>query len=507
MFASDLKSMDQLQGLVIAGANMILTRCNTGLKPGCVVRYLTLDHLGFVLEHHEDVEHIAQVVREGGLEMQKLGSVRSPSDKMNVILSCHRVVVDALNREPAVQEMLAGAESFKSEEASDNTPSAAETDASQSQHGPSAKDASSLSTSKSSRKRLSMPRIPMDGVIPRLDPNLAAVHMHAPRIPMDEIYERPSMSIDESATNAEEPTEDKDIKVESKEQNVKVNEHTFDENATNNSSEPRRAVIDIKPSEVPLPDSPMIDTASETYAVPLSLDVSISARKQYSADVLIPLLIFSVVKSNPPMLISNLSDTSDIRLYQEKTPPTPLINLQDGLDQTKALGHKVGQEIVGVAEEGLKVISDVVQDGYSKFLGRFLTSTDNSNSQGNQSRANGQVSASSSLAATAVAASAAAARLSMEDTKTGQTAGLATPAVLTSNVTTLSVNSPAGTESSAAHASKEHLLTFIRNTEGPQIHYMACTNADDLRLSDVKLLLQDYQRIGKMLNEMKKLAS
>ena len=28
---------------------------------------LTLEHLGFVLEHHEDVEHIAQVVREGGV--------------------------------------------------------------------------------------------------------------------------------------------------------------------------------------------------------------------------------------------------------------------------------------------------------------------------------------------------------------------------------------------------------------------------------------------------------
>ncbi|KAG0024828.1 hypothetical protein BGZ82_010339, partial [Podila clonocystis] len=53
----------------------------------------------------------------------------------------------------------------------------------------------------------------------------------------------------------------------------------------------------------------------------------------------------------------------------------------------------------------------------------------------------------------------------------------------------------------------ERVLTFIHNTEGPQIQYMACTNADDLRLGDVKLLLQDYQRIGKMLDEMKKLAS
>lgn len=31
---------------------------------------LTLEHLGFVLEHPEDVEHIAQVVREGGVGKQ-----------------------------------------------------------------------------------------------------------------------------------------------------------------------------------------------------------------------------------------------------------------------------------------------------------------------------------------------------------------------------------------------------------------------------------------------------
>lgn len=140
----------------------------------------------------------------------------------------------------------------------------------------------------------------------------------------------------------------------------------------------------------------------------------------------------------------------------------PLINLQDGLDQTKALGHKVGQEIVGVAEEGLKVISDVVQDGYSKFFGRFLTATDSLNSRDNLNRANKPVSAASSLAATAAADAAAASRLSTEDTRAeGLTAGLVTPAVLTSNVTALPVNSPSGTsvEINAAQIAKVNLLT------------------------------------------------
>lgn len=160
--------------------------------------------------------------------------------------------------------------------------------------------------------------------------------------------------------------------------------------------------------------------------------------------------------------LSTFSDTSDIRLHRGKVPP-PLINLQEGLDQTKALGHKVGQEIVGVAEEGLKVISDVVQDGYSKFFGRFLTSTDSPNSRGSLSHSNRSVSAASSLATTAEVDAAATARLSMEDTRTeGQSAGLVTPAVLTSNVTTLSISSPAGTtsaESSAAHAARVSSIT------------------------------------------------
>ncbi|KAF9386288.1 hypothetical protein CPB97_003857 [Podila verticillata] len=514
---------------------------------------LTLEHLGFVLEHPEDVAHIAQVVHEGGLEMQKLGSVKSPSDKMKVILSCHRVVVDALSREPAVQEMLAGVESSRGEDVSNNFPSAAETDASLSQCVPSAKDGSSLSTTESSSKSLSMPRIPMDGVIPRLDPSQATVHVHSPRIPMDEGYERPSLGIEECAAEVDEPTKDKVVMVEDQKQDVKKEEKTDDIDTT---SEAKSSVVDIKPSEVPLPDSPVIDHVLETPVSSFAL-LSSSTRRQYSADVLIPLLIFSVVKSNPPMLISNLryiqrfkvqdhltgelaycltnmmavvsfletldpqalglsneirvlSDTSDIRLLQGKIPPVPLINLQDGLDQTKALGHKVGQEIVGVAEEGLKVISDVVQDGYSKFFGRFLTATDSLNSRDNLNRANKPVSAASSLAATAAADAAAASRLSTEDTRAeGLTAGLVTPAVLTNNVTALPVNSPSGTsvEINAAQIAKERVLTYIHKTEGPQIQYMACTNADDLRLSDVKLLLQDYQRIGKILAEMKKLAS
>lgn len=164
------------------------------------------------------------------------------------------------------------------------------------------------------------------------------------------------------------------------------------------------------------------------------------------------------------------SDVSDIQITRPNAhlnPPTPLINFQDfqeGLDQTKALGHKVSQEIVGVAEEGLKVISDVVQDGYSKFFNRLLTTADgalsslanhNARTSSPLARNTRTMSAASSLAATVVAeeerkkkaaeeAAAATATATSNEEKRGGLAGLVSSAEVTSNVTVLNVDGTAG---------------------------------------------------------------
>ncbi|KAG9320017.1 hypothetical protein KVV02_004311 [Mortierella alpina] len=550
---------------------------------------LTLEHLGFVLEHHEDVEHIAQVVREGGVEMQKLALVRSPSDKMNVILSSHRVVVDALNREPAVQEMLAEVE--ESKEATPALPSRQEGD-----------------FAKIESKRLSMPKILMDGVIPRADSVASISGSRSPKIPMDEGFERSSMSVNEAVsedttsiemtrdrTNSTTDAKEKAKQVEDAEES-KVKEEVVDvptqdspEQITSGDAakmgveagKEEEAASDINPAEIELPKSPESNTPTMPSIIAPKDDAAVveptesvsgttvpsqappsSSRKQYSADVLLPLLIFSVVKSNPPMLISNLryiqrfkvqdhltgelaycltnmmavvsfletlepqalglssdikvmSDMSDIQVAPGKHIPPPLLkfqDLQEGLDQTKALGHKVSQEIVGVAEEGIKVISDVVQDGYSKFFGRFLTTADGAV----QNRGSRSLSAASSLAATAAAAARAEderMKRMAEESKRG-IPGLVSPAGVTKDVTPLNVDSTptdAGVdkssphESAMEHAAKNRVLDVMRSSQGPQIHFMACTNADDLRMSDVKSLLEDYQRIGKILEEMKRL--
>ncbi|KAG0042296.1 hypothetical protein BGZ83_000618 [Gryganskiella cystojenkinii] len=522
---------------------------------------LTLEHLGFVLEHPEDVVHIAEVVREGGVEMQKLASVKSPTDKMNVILSSHRVVVDALSREPAVQELLA-----ETEEHNKESSGASET----------VSNTTMTDTESKKNKRRSMPKILMDGVIPRANSGVSLPEARSPRIMMDEGFERPFAldKKDEEKDNATVTREEKkDDKKDESVPNAETNEGTVDPASVELPKSPSQdedAAARLVESEAAKEstDKEVADEKSvdEETTTALSAELSsaseepiplASSRKQYSADVLLPLLIFSVVKSNPPMLISNLryiqrfkvqdqlsgelaycltnmmavvsfletldpqtlglsndirvlSDISDIQVNTGKPAPptTPLIAFQEGFDQTRALGHKVSQDIVGVAEEGIKAISDVVQDGYSKFFGRLTNSSPGggmlgrNNNISSNSLSNGKrsMSAASSLAATAAVVNAA-------STSTDPASGMITPALLTKNVSTVSVDSKSGENSSSQDFAEKHRIPeLLRASAGPQIQFMACTNYKDLRISDVKSLLEDYQRIGKLLEEMKRQA-
>ncbi|OAQ24643.1 hypothetical protein K457DRAFT_826186 [Linnemannia elongata AG-77] len=280
---------------------------------------LTLEHLGFVLEHPEDVEHIAQVVREGG--------------------------VDALNREPAVQEMLAEAEQTAetpavttSSETQDSVSAVALSTGPISPSGESkAVEGKPSSPTSTKNKRLSMPKIMMDGDIPRINSPLSPGVRQA-RIPMDEGYERRSQADDDESASqpvlvAETAETTEAAAAISSPDAEQKQDSTKDEAKKDTTTEINPANVELPMSPAPVEESSTLSivvpevveaapasTATKTESTAAAdspLPILPSSRKQYSADVLLPLLIFSVVKSNPPMLISNLRDSRFRIILQE----------------------------------------------------------------------------------------------------------------------------------------------------------------------------------------------
>ena len=82
--ASDDSGHDEALGTRVAALNIL---------------DLVLDHLGVTILHNEK-EHIQQVVKAGGQELQKLQMFRSPREKLAILVSAHKVVVDSLSRKP-----------------------------------------------------------------------------------------------------------------------------------------------------------------------------------------------------------------------------------------------------------------------------------------------------------------------------------------------------------------------------------------------------------------------
>jgi hypothetical protein len=239
-------------------------------------------------------------------------------------------LVDALNREPAVQEMLAEADQAmetpavtRSSDTQEVTPVIA---SSAGLTSPTAElkaaDSKPSSPTSTKSKRFSMPKIMMDGYIPRINSPLSP-GVRQPKIPMDEGYERRSQADDDESVSrpvsAKETVETKETALTSTNADAEQKQDDTESDAKeDNTTLVNPASIELPMSPTPAEESSTLSivvpevvettTASKTELVEAdsSLPALPSSRKQYSADVLLPLLIFSVVKSNPPMLISNL---------------------------------------------------------------------------------------------------------------------------------------------------------------------------------------------------------
>ncbi|KAF9155371.1 hypothetical protein DFQ26_009755, partial [Actinomortierella ambigua] len=561
---------------------------------------LTLEHLGFVLDSPSDVEHIARVVREGGQELQKLSQFKAPLDKLHVLMSSHRVVVDTLNREPAVQSKLKEEKEKEKKDEKQKSLEKAEVEGG-SKNEPVPVTSVSPASNSSTNKRRSMPRIMMDEGFQ--DRRASIEGARSPRILMDgdendtsnysafkldvsteeqeTVVPAPPLDTpqeDKSVTPSESPKQEEEERLEAsdaaKDETTAVKEdEATTEPPAEKTPEDRQATLSTSTATIEETKAPSISGNNSDAA-------SISG-KHYSADVLLPLLIFSVVKSNPPNLIANLrfiqrfrvqdqltgeaaycltnmmavvsfleeldpqalglsshirvmSDMTDLQQKQQQqqqqqsqvplhlrgsngsmsSTASPLVQLQEGIDQTRALGHKVGQELVDAAEEGLKVISDVVQDGYSKFFGRFLTATDGlvASSTVRHREGGGGTTNSSTATTKALPTLPETDRERQTVPKAGGTpadlisrAGPAvTGGVLGTSGGDVFVERSSSHESAMEHAAKSRVMDLLASSRGPMLTYMACTDAGDLRVSDIQALLDDYQRLGRLVDEMKR---
>lgn len=193
---------------------------------------------------------------------------------------------------------------------------------------------SSVVAAKRQSKRASIPKIFMDGVIPGLGSTNSTDGVQSAKPPMDKGDDRPSKVGDQVEPTKESGSDDtataKDQQVEPATEESKVESPKGDGQADPTEAETKTATSTSKDEsssgdvETPQQTSKVETTGGlssvhpETEVAPVeaatrthhhtasSSTSSATPKGQYSADVLLPLLIFSVVKSNPPMLISNL---------------------------------------------------------------------------------------------------------------------------------------------------------------------------------------------------------
>ncbi|CAG8742288.1 27359_t:CDS:10 [Dentiscutata erythropus] len=291
---------------------------------------LGLSHLG--VDVNPQQEHIDIAIQTAGKELQNLDQVKAPYEKLNIIIRCHRIVVDALEK--------------KSQNSPKNEPNGIKT---------TVQDASENASED----------VPEDA-------------------PKDAPEDAPKDAPEDAPKDAPE-----DIPV------VPLSQ-------TPDSSVP-----------IPPPVSPMSPTQTAPKSPTSPTSPSEEKTNKSNADAIFPLLIFIVVKSNPKKLISNLRfmqryrirsllhgeasycltnllaiveflgkmDLNDFGLQSDK--PLSIANEQIPSTSTiptvieHRVSRRVGQEIVGVADSGLKVITGVVDTSY-KMIGRVLGYKENS---------------------------------------------------------------------------------------------------------------------------------
>ncbi|CAG8528928.1 16153_t:CDS:2 [Acaulospora colombiana] len=162
---------------------------------------------------------------------------------------------------------------------------------------------------------------------------------------------------------------------------VKPNVNTDNEEKSNSSNlnthvkSKSTVTSPTSPASIPLPDSP---------TTPNGTSVSTPSEEKHdpNADVILPLLIFIAVKSNPKKLLAVITFLENVDYEALGLSPNKVLSEPMSAGGTKVTLERnvsrVGQEIVGVADSGIKAITGVMDTSY-KMIGRVFGYNESAN--------------------------------------------------------------------------------------------------------------------------------
>ncbi|KAG9285829.1 hypothetical protein G9A89_013254 [Geosiphon pyriformis] len=332
-------------------------------------------------------KNIDEAVSAAGAELQKLIEFKAPNAKLNVIVQCHRIIVETLERKPkkTSTEIPTKNGTLEKENISSTTineqPNIPNVDI----------DISSLPLSidseSSSKQVFSTNDMPKSTILSQTSLNIVNYDSVEPsnetQIISSEKESLETLSIISSGISTSVTKEENNI------------ENLITSTSFENDTPLNTTSLDLLNN---MPSSP--NQTSKNLPVPTQEDEQ-NEMPRPNADSILPLLIYIVVKYNPQNLVANLRyiQRYRIRSHLHGEASYCLTNIMAavaflenvdlvglGLSPAKVLSdvvelqqssvaatvsRKVGQEIVGVADSGLKVITGVMDHSY-KLVGRIL---------------------------------------------------------------------------------------------------------------------------------------
>ncbi|KAL1920567.1 uncharacterized protein VTP21DRAFT_944 [Calcarisporiella thermophila] len=437
---------------------------------------LGLSHLG-VLVADGETSRLEDMVRRAGAELQRMDGFKSPGEKLNVLVECHRVVVETLDKQTFLN----------------------------------------LGAAQLSPQDLEPPGQDSHGTLQLFDLPTGDIQVESNEGPTDS----PGISEEKKYSDTDNPIIPAD----------EEGDHQPSENPPDPSSleQPHSNAQDAHHS----PTAPAPPPLPPRHPTHLS-----------SADVLLPVLIYSVVKANPPHFVSNLrfiqrfrartllageaaycltnmmavvafletTNLLNLGLSGDKVVSEPIYGFSSTSD-TKPSGinlpQRVGQDLIGVAGGGLKVITGgitgVVDSSY-KVFGRFLggnyTETVGAAPQEAAAMVGGAVKELKELSTAGDTASTTSVESATGRGKTYFPIPFSVPVPFLETLQRQSsvADKPPVTPTTQLKQTSSSIPATGKHPP-PLKRFLDLPSADEMRIKDIGELLSDYKRLAKIVQE------